>query len=249
MKRNIFKVFLNKFFEYPLWIKQAIYFEMWNDMRKNLCEESVLNRAENIFALHVPTLTFEGRNELLNKSFCYDSNVYNFLKFVSSGYSLVEISLNMFLSMEEISKLYLMCLNQKFIETPHENEIVSLAGYIAGKYLTGEYFLNNGSITQEQLDETISEQQNSNSIGNSKFIGQILVDKGYITNETLSVALAIKSDAANRFVANPEIIPYSKPEVSENAILKRQIADLKNENKLLKSTMAKIIDTVKNNDF
>ena len=244
MKRNIFKVFLNKFFEYPLWIKEAIYFEMWKDMEKSLCDDLVLNHAGKIFALNVPTLTYAGTNELVNKSFAYDNNIYNFLKFASSGYSLVEISLNMFLSMEEISKLYLFCLDQKFIESPKEREIISIAGYISG-----EYFLNNGTITQEQLNEAITEQQNRNSIGHNKLIGQILVDMGFVTDRALSVALSLKSDARNRFVANPEIIPYSKPEISENELLKRQIFDLKNENKFLKQTMAQIVETVNSNDI
>ena len=249
MKRNIFKVFLNKFFEYPLWIKMAIYHEMSKDIKANLCDNLISNNPKKIFALNVPVLTYSGRVELLNKSFKFDNNIYNFLKFVSNGYNLLEISLNMFLSMEEVSKLYLFCLEQKFIEEPEEKEITALAGYIAGKFLTGEYFLNNGSISKEQLNAAMTEQQNCNSIGNNKKIGQILVENKAITGEALTIALSVKSEARNRFVVDPEIIPYSKSATSDMDILKKQVSDLKNENDLLKKTMVKIIETENSHDF
>ena len=249
MKRNVFKLFINKFLEYPLWIKQAVYYEISQDMKRNNCENYIIGHAGEIFALYKPILTYQGQNILQSKEPVLDSNIYNFLKFVHSGYSILEIALNMFLSMEEISKLFVFCINQEFLEKPKSNEILSLSGFIAGKFLTGEYFLNNGTITREQLELAINEYQKDIKKGKKKFFGEILTECGFVPKETIKLLFAIKSDAAKRFVMNPENLPNSKQELSEIDKLKNELKSLKDENLALKKTMGKIVNAVKNYDI
>ena len=61
---------------------------------------------------------------------------------------MLEISVNTFLSMEEVAKYYELCLEQNFIKVPESKEIHAMAGYIAGKFRTGEYFKQKGVISK-----------------------------------------------------------------------------------------------------
>ncbi len=249
MKRNIFKLFLNKFLAYPLWIKQVVFFRLYQNMKENYCERYIINNADKIFSMNIPTLTFQGKNELWDKASGLDSNIYNFLKYVHDGYSILEISLNMFMSVEEIAKLYIFCLEQNYIEAPDSEEVYAMAGFIAGKFPTGDYFLKNGSITIDQLDIAIAEQKKNADRGQHELIGKVLVKMGFLTEETVKTLFRLKADSRKRFVINPDMLPDSNGEVKNIKKLEDEIKALKDENKALKKTMAKIIDVVKNYDI
>ena len=81
---------------------------------------------------------------------------------------MLEISVNTFLSMEEIAKYYELCLEQNFIKKPESLEIHAMAGYIAGKFRTGEYFKQKGVINVDQLQQTILAHKAAQESGNPK---------------------------------------------------------------------------------
>ena len=249
MSRNIFKMFLNKFMSYPLWIKQVVYYRLWQNMVENNCDKYIINYADGIFALHVPTLTFQGKQELWDKKSGLDSNIYNFLKYVHSGYTVLEIALNMFLSVEEVAKLYVFCIEQNFIEVAPYPEIQAMSEFIAGKIKTGEYFLKNGSIEIDQLDYAIAEQRKLDDRGEHFLIGKILVRLGYITEETIRTLFKLKADSKKRFVLNPNSIPASGEDVTAADKLQEENDNLKKENQALKKTLSSILNTVKNYDI
>ena len=249
MKRNIFKLFLNKFLAYPLWVKQVVFYRLWQNMKENNCENYVINSADKLLALHIPTLTFQGKQELWDKSSGLDSNIYNFLKYSHSGYSLLEIALNMFMSIEETSKLYIFCLEQNYIEAPENDEIYVTAGFISGKFPIGDYFLKLGKITEEQLEAAIDEQKNRNAQGEKILLGRLLTEKNYIEEKDLKLIFKLKTDSKKRFVINPEFIPENKEEINDIKKLEEEIKKLKEENSALKKVMSKIINTVKNYDI
>ena len=248
MKRNIFKLFINKLLSYPLWVKQAVYYRLYQNMKENHCERYVIKNIDYILSMHAPVLTAQGKNELWDKSCGLDSNIYNFLKFSQSGYTILEISLNMFLSIEEVSKYYIFCLEQNYIEAPDSEEIYAMAGFIAGKFPTGDYFLKNGSITIGQLDMAIAEQKKMEDRGQHELIGKILVKLGYITQESVRTLFKLKADSKKRFVLDPEIYPTGEVSNSETKELEAQINELKKENKALKQVISKIGETVKRYD-
>lgn len=248
MKRNLFKLFINKLLAYPLWVKQAVYYRLYQNMKENHCERYVVKNIDNIFSMHVPTLTFQGKNELWDKASGLDSNIYNFLKFAHSEYTILEISLNMFLSIEEVAKYYIFCLEQNYIEAPEADEIYAMAGFIAGKFPTGDYFLKNGSITIDQLDMALAEQHRVDGRGDHELIGKTLIRLGYITEESIKTLFKLKADARKRFVLNPDIFPSSEQAKSDIKKLEEEVKALKSENKKLKQTLAKVVETVKKYD-
>ncbi len=249
MKRNIFKLFLNKFLAYPLWVKQVVFYRLWQNMQEQNCDRFVINHPDKNFAMHIPTLTFRGKQELWDKKGGLDGNIYNFLKFSHDGYNILEIALNMFMSMEEVSKLYIFCYEQKLIELPEQIEVHAMAEFISGKITTGEYFLKIGSIEQDQLDYALAEQHKTDDKNDHLLIGKIFVNLGYLTEATIKTVFKLKTDAKKRFVINPENLPDNKDDTKSIDKYKEEIQKLKDENKALKKAMTKIVNAVKTYDF
>ena len=123
-----------------------------------------------------------------------------------------------------------------------------MAGFIAGKFPTGDYFLKNGSITIDQLDIAIAEQKKMEDRGQHELIGKILIKLGYITQESVRTLFKLKADSKKRFVLDPEIYPTGEVSNSDIKELEAQINELKKENKALKQVISKIGETVKRYD-
>lgn len=249
MKKNIFELFLEKAFNVPLWIKQVMYLRMDKVMCDNFCDKFLKDNSEDLFSIFVPTLTFKGKTELSERKCGLDNNIYNFLQCCSNGYSMIEISVNNFLSMEEVAKYFELCIEQNFIKTPESKEINAMAGFIAGKYRTGEYFKQKDAITVDQLHQAIIENNRLAGIGTPKRFGEVLVSLGFITENDLKAVLILKDEAKKRFILDYNTIP--KPQIEFSSDTQKYediIAQLKEENSKLKRKMLQLLELVKRND-
>ena len=248
MKKNIFELFLEKAFNVPLWIKQVMYLRMDKVMCDNFCDKFLKDNSEDLFSIFVPTLTFKGKTELLERKCGLDNNIYNFLQCCSNGYSMIEISVNNFLSMEEVAKYFELCIEQNFIKTPESKEINAMAGFIAGKYRTGEYFKQKDAITVDQLHQAIIENNRLAGIGTPKRFGEVLVSLGFVTENDLKAVLILKDEAKKRFILDYNTVP--KPQIEFSSDTQKYediIAQLKEENSKLKRKMLQLLELVKRN--
>ena len=244
MKKNIFDLFLEKIFIVPLWVKQVIYLRLRKIMEENLCKEFLDNNADNVFSTHIPTLTFKGKTELMERQCGLDNNIYNFLQACSTNQSIIEICVNMFLSMEEVSKYYELCIEQNFLKTPESREIHAMAGFISGKLRTGEYFKQKGQITVDQLQIAILKQR---EMPDKKF-GEILLELDYIQLKDLKSVLILKEEAKKRFILDYNTVPNSQTAFSSNnEEYAEEIKNLKEENLKLKKKMLQLLELVKKN--
>lgn len=236
MKRNFLGQYLNKISNFPTWAKEIIY----NKLSEDIKDEN----PSYIFATYKPVLTYKGRCELDFKKSGFDTNTYNILEACDNDCAISEITLNTYLSLEEIATYFLFCVDEGYIELPDDSRILHLAGFLTGKFRTGEYFVNNGTISESQLDDTISKQENTNS--NKKF-GQYLIDSGFISQKQLDIILNIKEEAKKRFILDHNEIP--KVCASTSNEYEKQIENLKSENQQLKSKLEQLLTIVrKNND-
>lgn len=244
MRKNIFTLFLNKILNVPFWIKQVIYLRLAEEMRAQACEDFLRENTNNIFSTLVPTITFKGRNELVERKCGFDTNTYNFLKCCEENFSILEISVNTFLSMEEVAKYYELCLEQNFIKNPNSPEIHATAGYIAGKYRIGEYFKQKGAIDIDQLRLAIQTYQNSQG----KKFGEVLVSMGLVTKDDLKAILILKDEAQKRFILDHNALPQCQTAFSDDSQkYQNEIKLLKAENSKLKVKIIQILDLVKKN--
>ena len=237
---NLFENFLNKILNTPLWVKQIIYLKLSEQMKEYSCDKSI--NKECMFNAFCPTLTFKGKNELVERKCGFDGNTYNFLQYCEKGYSILEISVNSFLSMEETAKCYEFCLEQGFVEEPISKEIKALAEYISGKTRLGEYLLSLGKLTQEQLDSALDIQKDKDD----KKLGEVLAELKYVSKEELKSIIILKDEAQKRFVLDYNSIPSSKSIYSdENKKYENEILLLKSENKKLKQQLHQLLEFAK----
>ena len=244
MRKNIFEIFLNKVFNVPFWVKQVMYLKLAQEMQETCCYNFLNNHKDDIFSTYVPTVTFKGKTELGERKYGLDNNIYNFLQCCLNEFSMLEISVNTFLSMEEVAKYYELCIEQGFIKVPESKEIHAMAGYISGKFRIGEYFKQKDVISVEQLQKAILTHRESEG----KKFGEVLIQLGYIKEEDLKAVLILKSEAQKRFILDYNALPKPETEYTDtNQKNVEEIKLLKEENLKLKKKILQILDLVKKN--
>ena len=242
MKQNIFSVVLQKIENFPAWIKQALYIRLSEDIKSQVCEKFLRENADGIFSLYKPILTYKGSKEIENCESGLDLNLYNFLSYCKEDYTILDIALNTFLTVEEVSKYFIFCLEQGFVEHPEDINIEVMAGFLAGKFRTGEFFLKKGIINEEQLEKAIQKQSKS-----SKKIAEILVDMGFVSQEDVNAILSYKLDSQRRFILDYNEIPQGKEVFSDlTKKYESQIEELKAENEKLKNKISQLLEIVRN---
>ncbi len=235
MNRNFLSQFLSKISNFPTWAKEIIY--------NQLSEEVTQDNPVYEFSQYKPVLTYKGRCELDFRKSGFDTNIYNILQSSDNDCSISDIVLNTYLSMEEVAKHFLFCVDEGFFEIPDNSQILNIAGFLTGKYRTGEYLVNSGTLSANQLDNAISQQQNSSS---DKKLGQHLIDLGFITKKQIDFIIKLKEEAQKRFILDHNEVP--KVESNEIEIYKKKIEALQTENKQLKTKLEQLLVLVKRND-
>lgn len=239
MRRNFLEQFLAKISNFPSWIKEIIYVKLSEEIDKD-------NDLAYIFATYQPVLTYKGKCELDYKKSSFDKNIYNIMDYCDKNSSISEIALNTYMSMEEIANYFLFCVDEGYMQIPDNSQILNIAGFLAGKYRTGEYFVQNGVISKAQLDTAINNYEKHKE--NKKF-GQSLIDLGLISQKQLDIILSIKEEAKKRFILDHNEIPKINQEYAKTSDeYERQIENLKEENKQLKIKLNHLLAMVKNND-
>jgi len=233
LKKNICELFFNRVLDVPLWVKEVLY--------KKLSDSIGNSDNSELYQLYIPILTFSGKNELDEKKCGFDNNIYNFLKYCDKEMNILEIAVNAYLSIEEVSKFLIFCINQKFIEIPKSKKIMAMANYISGKCRIGEYFLQTGEISEEQL-------QNALNFDNEEKTGQKLVKFEYIPQKLMNYILQLKNDSQKRIVLDYNLLPKTEAVYTDNdKKYEEKICALKKENERLRHQMTKIHDLVRKN--
>lgn len=240
-------MFLDKLLDFPLWVKQIIYLRLYQNLAQYLSEDFIETKAENIFHLYIPNLTFLGKTELSERKNGYDENIYNFMANASENLSMLEISMNNFWTMEEVARFFIFCLEQNLVKVPESLYIQGMAGFMAGKYRTGEYFKRVGKINVDQLEQTIIKQKEYADKGTPMKMAEVMISLGLITEKDSSSLLIIKEEAKKRFILDPSILPKEiaiAPEVKSDS---SELIKLKEQNEKLKEQLNKILAFVKKN--
>lgn len=239
-------LFLDKLYAFPLWVKQIIYLQLHKDLTLRLSEDFITINEADIFQLTVPTLSLSGLTELYERKSGMDENIYNFLANINDGLNIIEISMNNFWTMEEVAKYYIFCLEQNYLNPPGKMGIYAMAGFIAGKFKTGEYFRRTGKINVEQLKRIILRQKQSIEAGKPLKTAEIMLSLGYATEKDTASLLLIKEESQKRFILDSSIIPISTvSKEDETKQYEDEIAKLTEQNKLLKEQLNKILIFVK----
>ena len=244
MSKSLFVGFMEKMLGFPLWIKQTIFLNLSKDLNTYLSNEFLDVEEDQIFHIYKPELSELGQNELFTKESKFDESIYSFLNCCSKNMSLIEIAIENSFTMEEVSKAFTFCRKSGFFSKDVPNLIAAIAGFIAGKYRTGEYFIRAGKMTIEQLDEVLNRQQELNESGKHVFIAELMVEMGYIKEMDVKSIMFMKEESGKRFSLNPDEVPNITLE-KENYDIKVENARLREENEILKQKMDAILTFIK----
>ena len=234
MSKSLFIDFMEKMLAFPLWIKQTIFLNLSNDLTTYLSNEFLDVQEGELFHIYRPALSEQGQNELLTKESKYDDMIYSFMNCCSKGMSLVEIAIENNFTIEEIAKAFMFCKTSGFFSNKVTNSVSATAGFLAGKYRTGEYFIRAGKMTIEQLDEVLNKQQEMNEAGKHVFIA----------DRDVKSIMFMKEEAGKRFSLNPDDIPTLAME-KEKFDIRVENTRLKEENEILRQKMDAILTFIK----
>lgn len=243
LKKNILNNFIEKLKEFPLWIKQVIFLYLYQDLSKSLSDDFINRKEENLIHLYVPELSYIGKTELEERQKGLEPNVYGFLECLDEGMSIMEIALNNFWTLEEVCKYFLASMDIELLKAPIPTQIVAMAGFMAGRYRTGEYFKRVGKINVDQLELTIRKQKELTEQGQKVKIAQVMIDLGFITQKDTESLIIIKEEARKRFILDSSIIPDGVTANESKYVA--EIDELKKQNTLLKAKLAKLLTMFK----
>ena len=187
--------------------EQIIFLNLSNDLTNYLSKEFLDIQESELFHVYKPALSELGQNELLTKESKFDESIYAFLNCCAKGMSLIEIAIENNFSMQEVTKAFTFCKTSGFFSKEVPNIISAIAGFIAGKYRTGEYLIRAGKMTIEQLDEVLNKQQEMNASGKHVFIAELMVQMGFVKDSDVKSVIFMKEEAGKRFSLNPNDIP------------------------------------------
>lgn len=244
MNKSLFIGFMEKMLAFPLWIKQTIFLNLSKDLNTYLSNEFLDVEEGELFHVYKPTLSELGQNELLTKESKYDESIYSFLNCCSKGMSLIEIAIENNFTMEEVSKAFMFCRTSGLFSTEVPKLVAAIAGFLAGKYRTGEYFIRAGKMTVEQLDDVLNKQQEMNEAGKHVFIAELMVQMGCVTDTDVKSIIFMKEEAGKRFSLNPEEVPSITLE-RESFDIRVENTRLKEENEILKQKMDALLTYIK----
>ena len=244
MSKSLFIDYMEKLCSYPLWIKQVIFLNLSNDLTQYLSNEFLDVEEGDLFHVYKPSLSEHGQNELFTKESGYDESIYSFLNCCVKNMSLIEIAIENNLTMEEVAKAFTFCKTSKFFSDEVPNLVSAIAGFIAGKYRTGEYLVRAGKMTIEQLDEVLNKQQEIKDSGKHVFIAELMVQMGFVKEKDVKSIIFMKEEAGKRFSLNTEEMPNISFE-KEKYDLQVEYTRLKEENEILRQKMDAVLTFIK----
>ena len=244
MSKSLYLGFMEKVLAFPLWIKQTIFLGLSKDLNNYLSNEFLDVEEGELFHIYKPELSELGQSELFTKESKLDESIYSFLTCCSKGMSLIEIAIENNFTMEEVSKAFTFCKTSGFFSKDVPKLVAAIAGFIAGKYRTGEYFIRAGKMTIDQLDEVLNKQQEMNESGKHVFIAELMVQMGFVRERDVKSVIFMKEESGKRFSLNPDEVPSITME-RENYDIRVENTRLKEENEILKQKMDALLTFIK----
>jgi len=243
LKKSVLDIFIEKLESLPLWIKQVVFLYLYQDLSEVIADDFIRQKKEDLLHLYVPDMSYIGKTELEERTKGLDPNVYTFLESLSEGRSIMEIAMTNFWTLNEVCKYFLMAVDSDLIKAPVPPKIIAMAGFMSGRYRTGEYFKRVGKINVDQLEMIIRRHKELNDQGQKVKIGEVMIELGYVTRKDTESLVRIKEEANKRFILDPSIIPNGI-KVEDNKYL-AEIDTLKKQNYVLKAKLAKLLTMFK----
>lgn len=246
--QKISEIFIQNIKNLPIWVKQVITKEIFDDLSKKLEEFSELAEIDNIFQYMCPKVTFKGKQELENKAMALSEGYYTFLQDLINQNNIFEITIKNNWTLADSAKIFCRLYELEYLLIPdfNSNKNVAVAMFIAGKLKTGEFLKRINKITAIQLEQAIRYQKELNEEGRHIKMASILIKLGFITDTGLDSLLTLKDEAKKRLPLNIGFVSAKinneADEQDQISRMRREIARLENENTIMKKRLKKLLN-------
>ncbi|MBQ4647209.1 MAG: hypothetical protein IJB79_07660 [Candidatus Gastranaerophilales bacterium] len=232
----------------PMWVKQVITKEIFDDLNKKLEEFNELAEINDLFQYMCPKVTFKGKQELQEKTLALSDGYYVFLKELIEGNNIFEITIKNNWTLADSAKIFCRLNELEYLLIPDysTNKNVAIALFIAGKLKTGEFLKRIGKVSAIQLEQAIRYQKELNDEGRHIKMASILIKLGFITDKGLDSLLLLKDEAKKRLPINVGLVSAKlttqEDEQDQVSRMQREIARLENENIIMKKRLKKLLN-------
>lgn len=209
-------------------------------------------KTADIYSLFLPELTFKGKKEFDTRERGHEPNIYKLLQSTILKKRVVDIAVDNFWSLEDLSKLLSECIKQEYIKTPENDVINATLYYMSGEIRLGEYAKRAKLIDVVQLDQAMRRQKELNATNGAVVpIGEVLIQLGFLTKDAISKIILIKDDCKRRFVyggGNTEPVQQQTNEIAQSRMniemqqMKMQLQRYAQENAILKDKLRAIFN-------
>ena len=240
LRADSFKIFVTKILALPMWVKQIIHYQIREDLKRTFKNQPIDVDPIYLFQAYRPHITFNGKIELEKRNKGHEEVMYTFLREVSENKSIIDITLDCFLTLEEVSKIYVEAIKNEYIASPMSKIIQAQAEFYAGTIKTGELLMKAGRITVDQLDTALRRQKQLKDQGKNIYIAELITEMGFIERDAIISMLVMKEEAKKRLIFNVSL--NAKDDADKDIIsMKKQLEKLSYENNYLKTKLRAIL--------
>ena len=246
--QKISDLFIHNIKNMPIWVKQVVTKEIFDDLNKQLEEFSELADVNDLFQYMSPKVTFKGKTELQERTMNLSDGYYIFLQDLIDGNNIFEITIKNNWTLADSAKIFCRLNELEFLNIPDyaTNKNVAIAMFIAGRLKTGEFIKRINKISAIQLEQAIRYQKELNEEGRHIKMASILIKLGFITDKGLDSLLLLKDEAKKRLPINVGLISskFATPQDEQDQIsrMQREISRLENENAIMKKRLKKLLN-------
>lgn len=197
---TFFKTLLNNIVDKPFWVKQALFLELRDDIKKMTSVEllDVLDK-NDLLQLYVPTLSTLGKRVLQDaeyaKSIHLSDDMTNLLQQMDGKKNVIDQCYTCCWTLKQFSVLIIDAEEKGYIQPIRSSQIINVFKYIADQMDIGTLLLKLNKITPDQLSfagYTHQESQKAFMEEENTTLEDVLIRLNYVGKDQLNSLLVLK---------------------------------------------------------
>lgn len=242
---TFFKHMLIGIINKPLWVKQAIYVELRDDIKKMSNVELLEALDKNdLLQLYIPALSHLGEKIISDKAYAQKLNLSYDLQYylakIDGIKNVIDLCYENNWTLKYFSQLTIQAEEMGFISEIRSNQIINLFQFIADRIDIGTLLVRLNKITPEQITfANFSLSEANKTFDDDKItLESVIVKLGYLSQDRINSLLLLKKASEIVFCADPEEVSEEMEILQENISIMAE--ELKNFRPLLEAKDRKI---------